>query len=85
MTMKVGKEDVSFRWSNYTRPTPANMERLAGAVRDLLAAITGMSVYSALPAWATTALALSIIVVGQAVKFFASVAQEEKNNQPPVA
>jgi hypothetical protein len=85
MTMKVGDKEVSFRWSNYTRPTPANLERLAGAIRDTLAGITAVSVYNNLPEWACASIALSIIVVGQAVKFFASIAQEEKNNQPPTA
>lgn len=85
MTMKVGKDEVSFSWRNYARPTPANLERLAGAVRDTLAGITSVSVYSDLPAWATTALALSIIVVGQAVKFFSSIKEEEQNKMQPPA
>jgi hypothetical protein len=85
MTMKVGEDQVSFSWRNYTRPTPANLERLAGALRDTLAGITAVSVYNDLPQWACASVALSIIVVGQAVKFFASIAQEEKNNQPPTA
>lgn len=82
--MKVGNDDVSFHWKNYTRPTPANLERLAGAIRDVLAGAAGMSVANSFPDWLSASLAFSILLVGQAVKFFSSV-KEQEENKPPVA
>ena len=85
MTMKVGNDQVSFRWRNYTRPTPENLERFASFIRDTLAAMTALNVIAeAAPAWVNAVLAGTIILTGQFVKFFSSVAQaEEKKNQPP--
>lgn len=79
--MKVAGDDVSFKWGNYTRPTPANLERFAGAIRDILAGAAGMSVANSFPDWLSAALAFSVIVVGQGVKFFASIREQEKDDK----
>lgn len=83
--MKVGNDDVSFHWKNYTRPTPANLERFSSFIRDTLAATTAINVIAeAAPPWVNAVLAFAIILTGQLVKLFASVAEEEeKRNQSP--
>jgi hypothetical protein len=82
MTMNVGDKNVSFKWSNYTKPTPANLERITSGIKDLL---SGMSAISIVSEQYTLSLCMSIcgVVLGQVIKFFASIAQEERNNQPP--
>lgn len=76
--MTIGKKELTFKWSNYTRPTPKNLERIAGAVRDILAGIAAMSIANEFSKWVSMGLAIAIIIVGQVVKFAASVADEEK-------
>lgn len=76
--MTIGKKEVTFKWSNYTRPTPKNLERMAGAVRDILAGIAAMSIANEFSKWVSMSIAIAIIIVGQVVKFAASVADEEK-------
>ena len=81
--MTIGTKEVTFKWGNYTKPTPANLERIIGGLKDILAGIAGITIvgehYTA-SLWLT----ISIIVLGQAVKFFASIAdEEEKNEKPP--
>lgn len=87
MTMKVGDDQVSFSWRNYTRPTPANLERFASFIRDTLAATTAINVIAeAAPEWVNAVLAFGIILTGQLVKFFSSVVQEERSKtQNPTA
>ena len=81
--MTIGTKEVSFKWSNYTKPTPANLERITSGVKDILAGISGITLVSE-HYTASLVLTVTIIVMGQAVKFFASVAQEAANeNQNP--
>jgi hypothetical protein len=77
--MTIGKKEVTFRWSNYTKPTPANLERITGGLKDIMAGISGIAIVSE-HYTASLVLTVSIIVLGQFVKFFASVAMEERNN-----
>ncbi len=76
--MTIGKKEVTFRWSNYTKPTPANLERITSGVKDILAGISGITLVSE-HYTASLVLTVTIIVMGQVVKFFASVAQEAAN------
>lgn len=77
--MTIGKKQVTFRWGNYTKPTPKNVERLAGALRDTLAGIVALSVYSEFNQWVSIAISIGIIVVGQIAKFAAAVAQDQES------
>lgn len=86
--MKVGKEEVSFRWSNYLKPTPGNLERIAKLVKGILLLGTGSSILSDQNVWLSVGLTFSVGVVDNFTQFFSSVAQEEKqknDNTPPVA
>ena len=76
--MTIGKKEVSFHWGNYTKPTPANLERITGGVKDILASISGIAIVSE-HYTASLVMTVAIIVLSQFVKFFASVAQEVKN------
>jgi hypothetical protein len=76
--MTIGKKEVTFHWGNYLRPTPSNLERISSAVKDILAGISGIAIVSE-HYTASLVLTVAIIVLGQVVKFFASVAQEVKN------
>jgi hypothetical protein len=82
--MTIGKKEVTFHWSNYTKPTPANLERITGGLKDIMAGIAGITIVSE-HYTVSLALTIAIIVLGQLVKFFASVAMEERSNQPPQA
>lgn len=84
MTMKVGDKDVSFKWSNYTKPTPANLERIVGGIKDIFAGLAGITIVSEHYA-VSLVLTVGIVVLGQLVKFFSSIVQEERNNHPPTA
>jgi hypothetical protein len=79
--MTIGKKDVTFNWRNYTKPTPANLERITGGIKDIMAGISGIAIVSE-HYTASLVLTVSIIVLGQVVKFFASVAMDEKINRP---
>lgn len=85
--MNVGKERVSFSWRNYTRPTPANLERNASLLMGILGVASGIAQVQAYPTLGMI-LAFSIGVVQQFTKFFADVAAAEKERQednPPPA
>lgn len=73
--MTINKKDVSFKWSNYTKPTPANLERIVGGFKDIFAGLAGISIVSEHYA-VSLVLTVGIIVLSQVVKFFASVAED---------
>lgn len=77
--MTVGKDKLTFHWANYVRPTPANLERIVGGVKDILAGISGIAIVSE-HYTASLVMTVAIIVLSQVVKFFASVAQEAEKN-----
>jgi hypothetical protein len=77
--MTIGKQKVTFHWKNYFAPTPSNLERISTFVRDTLAGASALSIFTKHEILATY-LALSIIVVGQLTKFFASVASEAEKD-----
>ena len=75
--MKVGNDEVSFKWGNYLRPTPVNLERLSSAIRDAILGLGTVAVVNDYK-WLSAGIMVSGIILNQFVKFFASVKDEQK-------
>lgn len=69
-------KNLSFKWSNYTRPTPANLQALAGVMREFVTLIAGFGMIMELNKW----LPIGILTLGWLLdklkNFFAHVAQD---------
>lgn len=78
--MTIGKNEVTFSWKNYTKPTPANLERNAGLLMGILGTASGIAQLQHYPLVGII-LAFSIGVVQQFTKFFASVAMAEAERE----
>ncbi len=53
-------DKVTFSWKNYAKPTPGNLEGLAGALRRLVAVLAGFSIFME----ANKYIPLVIVLVG---------------------
>lgn len=72
--MTVGK--TTFKWSNYTRPTPINLLRWAQSIQGILAGISATTSFMELNKWIPIGTAVAIIIVNQAVQFFGNVVHD---------
>lgn len=81
MTMKVGKSEVSFSWSNYTRATPKNLLRFSELIQGILLGISTGSMFTGAPYWVPIALNVSVVVVNRLVMFFGSIVEETQSSE----
>jgi len=76
--MTIGTKEVTFRWSNYTRPTPKNLLGLAAFLRRFVALVAGTTILMEMSSW----VPLSVIGAGwlldEAKNFFAHVVDDTK-------
>lgn len=70
------KRNVSFKWSNYAKPTPKNLEFLFELFEDTLKLITGFSVWEQAPVWVPLSILVFSFICGKLKKFFANIAIE---------
>jgi hypothetical protein len=80
--MKVGNDEVSFKWGNYLQPTPVNLERLSSAIRDAILGLGTVAVVNDYK-WLSAGIMVSGIILNQFVKFFSSVKEEENGKDEP--
>lgn len=54
------KEQITFHWKNFFRPTPKNLEVIATGLRRILAVVAGTTIVLEANEWVT----LGVIVLG---------------------
>lgn len=71
-------KNVSFAWSNYTKPTPKNLEFVFEMLEDTLKFATGFTVWEGLDPWVPLSILTFAFACGKMKKFFATIANGEK-------
>lgn len=69
---------TTFSWSNYTRPTPKNLEYFATSARRLVAVVAGVTVIMEANKWWPVAVILVGALLDELKNFFAYAAEGEK-------
>lgn len=64
--------DTTFKWGNYLKPSPANLQYLSTAIKGILAVLAGTALASDHPYMATYIL-IGGAVLDELSKFFAKV------------
>lgn len=72
-------KNVTFAWSNYTRPTPKNLEFIFELLEDTLKLITGFSIWEKAEAWVPLSILVFAFVCGKFKKFFATIAHGDQD------
>lgn len=67
---------MTFKWSNYTKPTPKNLKLLMEFWKGLIVTLIVMSEANEFPSWVVITLPLLGYAVDKASIFFASVEEE---------
>ena len=74
-------DQVTFSWTNYARPTPANLLRVAEYLKGLFVLITSLSAFEAIntgnPWWVIGSACIGY-TLDQATKFFATADKDAK-------
>lgn len=78
MTLKVGKDDMTFSWRNYTKPTPRNLLRFSELIQGILLGVSTGSMFTEAPSWVPICLNISVVIVNRVVMFFGSVVEDQK-------
>lgn len=67
-------KNVSFALSNYTKPTPKNLEFVFELLEDTLKFATGFTVWEGLDPWVPLSILTFAFVCGKLKKFFGNIA-----------
>lgn len=68
--------DISFKWSNYLKATPANVQYFALALKSVLATITGTTIVEQAAWYYSLPLLILTVVVDEVGKFAGRVSGE---------
>jgi hypothetical protein len=71
-------KNVTFAWSNYTKPTPKNLEFVFELLEDTLKFATAFSVWEEVDPWIPISILVFAFVCGKLKKFFATIALGEQ-------
>lgn len=71
------KRETSFKWSNYTKPTPANLKMLMEFWKGLTVFITGLTIFEDADKWVSVGILVFGYIVDRLAKFFAYVEEHE--------
>jgi len=66
---------TTFSWSNYTRPTPRNLEYIATSLRRIIAVIAGTTLVVDANHWVTFSILLGGALLDELKNFFAHAAE----------
>ena len=66
---------TTFSWSNYTKPTPRNLEYIATSLRRIIAVIAGTTLVVDANHWVTFSILLGGAVLDELKNFFAHAAE----------
>jgi hypothetical protein len=69
-------KNISFKWSNYTKPTPYNLQVLAGVMREFVTLIAGFGMIMELNKWLPIGVLTLGWILDKLKNFFAHVAHE---------
>lgn len=71
------KNNMSFAWRNYFRPTPSNLQYISVSLRTIIGGIGGTTLVMEADKWVTFSILLAGFLLDEAIKFFGHVNQEE--------
>lgn len=71
------KKETSFKWSNYTKPTPANLKMFMEFWKGLTVFITGLAVFQHANEYVSVGILVFGYLVDRLAKFFAYVEEHE--------
>lgn len=66
---------TTFSWSNYTKPTPRNLEYIATSLRRIIAVIAGTTLVVDANHWVTFSILLGGAILDELKNFFAHAAE----------
>jgi hypothetical protein len=76
--------NVTFKWSNYTKPTPANLKRFMEFWKGLVVLFTGNAIYNEADKWVSISILVLGYLIDRAIKFFAYVEEAEAKSSVTV-
>lgn len=68
--------EMNFKWSNYLKTTPKNVERILKSIRRLYLTVTGGTILANAPEWVTLTVLISGAIVEELSNFVGSIAME---------
>lgn len=71
---------TSFSWKNYTKPTPKNLEYIAGAMRRLVAVVTGFSIIMEANEWVPIGVIMFGALLDELKNFFAHASEGDQES-----
>lgn len=71
------KNNVSFSWKNYFRPTPSNLQYISVSLRTIIGGIGGTTLVMEADKWVTFSILLAGFLLDEVIKFFGHINEEE--------
>lgn len=73
MTMK---NNLTFSWSNYLKPTPSNVQYFALSIKGILAGVAGTAIWQEASKEWSLGMVIAILLVDEIAKFAGKVSAE---------
>lgn len=75
---------TTFKWSNYTKPTPRNLKMFMEFWKGLIVVIASISVDKSWPEWTSISIIIGGYIIDRMVKFFAEAEEDEAKSSVTV-
>lgn len=70
-------DEMKFKWSNYFKPTPTNLQYFATSLKGLVVGFAGGAWIGGAPTWVPMTIGAVGLLLDELIKFFGRVNEEE--------